>query len=143
MRCTRGLSRVRVLEPVRLHHFYDSDVVYRRRVGRELVLLAAFAGQAERLSQIGGALPHHNRAWQYAGDFPVSGVGGVDGDASNLLLAPRPGGTNRARTAHREVPAACGALRPADGLARGESAGSCDGHAPPRCGDDGNLDADE
>ena len=48
----------------------------------------------EHLSQLGGRYKHANRAWQYAGDFAVTGAGSVDGDTSDLLLAPEPGGTN-------------------------------------------------
>jgi hypothetical protein len=46
------------------------------------------------LSQIGSLFSNHNRAWQYAGDIPIAGVGGVDCNTSDLLLAPAPGGTN-------------------------------------------------
>ena len=45
------------------------------------------------LDQLGSNYSNHDRAWQYA-SFTVSGVGGVDGDTSDLLLAPIPGGTN-------------------------------------------------
>lgn len=79
------------------------------------------------LDQMGGRFRHRNRSWQYAGDFDVAHVGDVDGDTANMLLAPKPGGTNRAITAHREVPSACGALQPTEGLAAGESVSSCDG----------------
>ncbi len=43
---------------------------------------------------LGQRYRHHDRAWQYAGDFTVTGVGRVDGNVSDLLLAPGPGGTN-------------------------------------------------
>ena len=46
------------------------------------------------LTQLGTRYTNHNRAWQYAGSFSVSGAGTVDGDTSDLLLAPIPGGTN-------------------------------------------------
>jgi hypothetical protein len=81
------------------------------------------------LDQMGSRYRHTNRSWQYAGGFEVSGVGSVDGDTANMLLAPKPGGTNRPTTSHREVPAACGALQPTEGLAVGESLSSCDGTA--------------
>jgi hypothetical protein len=51
------------------------------------------------------------------------------------LLAPKPGGTNRARVAHREVPASCGVLEAGEGLARGESLASCDGQVTLTMGD--------
>ncbi|HTR56227.1 MAG TPA: glycoside hydrolase domain-containing protein [Kofleriaceae bacterium] len=82
---------------------------------------------------------HHNRAWQYAGDFHVSGAGDVDADTSNLLLAPRPGGTNRPATVRRAVPAACGALQIGEGLLPGESLASCDGSAVLAMDDAGEL----
>jgi hypothetical protein len=46
------------------------------------------------LSQIGSLFSNHNRAWQYAGDVPIPGIGGIDCNTSDLLLAPAPGGTN-------------------------------------------------
>ena len=46
------------------------------------------------LHQLGNRFVHRNRAWQYAGDFEVSGVGRVDANTSRLLTAPAPGGTN-------------------------------------------------
>ena len=46
------------------------------------------------LTQIGTRYDKHNRAWQYAGSFAVSGAGDVDGDTSDILLAPAPGGSN-------------------------------------------------
>lgn len=47
----------------------------------------------EDLTQLGSRYTNKNRAWQY-GSFSVSGVGGIDADTSDLLLAPIPGGTN-------------------------------------------------
>ncbi|HUJ61241.1 MAG TPA: glycoside hydrolase domain-containing protein [Kofleriaceae bacterium] len=46
------------------------------------------------LTQLGTRYNGQDRAWQYAGSFAVSGAGDVDGDTSDLLLAPAPGGTN-------------------------------------------------
>ena len=46
------------------------------------------------LGQIGGNFSHQNRAWQYAGNVFVSGVGAVDCDVSDMVLAPGPGGSN-------------------------------------------------
>jgi hypothetical protein len=56
---------------------------------------SAFAAVAPMdLTQLGSRYTHENRAWQYAGSFAVSGAGSVDGDSSDLRLAPAPGGTN-------------------------------------------------
>jgi hypothetical protein len=52
------------------------------------------ASAPDDLNQLGTRYTHQNRAWQYAGSFAVSGAGTVDGDTSDLLLAPAPGGTN-------------------------------------------------
>jgi hypothetical protein len=46
------------------------------------------------LDQLGSNYTNKDRAWQYAGSFDVQGAGTVDGDTSDLLLAPAPGGTN-------------------------------------------------
>jgi len=92
------------------------------------------------LTDIGRRYVHHNRAWQYAGDFSVSGAGRVDADTSHLLLAPHPGGTNRRVTlSQRAAPSSCSGLAPGEGLARGESLTSCDGHTTMALGVDGNL----
>ena len=61
---------------------------------------------------------------------------------SHMLLAPKPGGTNRATTAHREVPATCGSLQPTEGIAAGESASSCDGNTTLSLSARRQLDAD-
>jgi len=47
------------------------------------------------LDQLGTRYTDHVRAWQYAGEFAVTGAGSVDADSSDLLLAPAPGGTNK------------------------------------------------
>ena len=49
---------------------------------------------AEDLDQLGTRYTNKNRARRYAGSFAVSGAGTVDGDVSDLRLAPAPGGTN-------------------------------------------------
>ena len=125
--------------PYALDHFHDARV----RIDAAWAASYFYTGfrnvAPAHLDQMGGRYRHHNRAWQYAGNFHVSGVGYVDADTSNLLLAPRPGGTNRARAAHREVPAACGVLEAGEGLARGESIASCDGQLTLAMSDDGNL----
>jgi len=86
------------------------------------------------------AFRHQNRAWQYAGNFRVTGAGSIDASTSNLLLAPGPGGTNRALASGRFMPAAtCGTLAPGEGLALGESITSCDGLTTLAMSADGNL----
>jgi hypothetical protein len=92
------------------------------------------------LDQMGSRFRHSNRSWQYAGDFELSGVGDIDADTAHMLLAPKPGGTNRATTAHREVPASCGALQPTEGIAAGESASSCDGNTTLSLSAEGTLE---
>ena len=58
-------------------------------------LYTGFANVApDDLTQLGSNYTNMDRAWQYAGSFAVSGAGSVDGDTSDLLLAPAPGGTN-------------------------------------------------
>jgi hypothetical protein len=42
------------------------------------------------LDQLGNRYQAKNRAWQYAGDFAVSGVGTIDANVSELALAPVP-----------------------------------------------------
>jgi hypothetical protein len=92
------------------------------------------------LDQMGGRFRnHHDRAWQYAGDFHVSGAGDVDADTSNLLLAPKPGGTNQPATARRAVPAHCGTLQIGEGLVPGESHAACDGSSVLAMASDGEL----
>jgi hypothetical protein len=47
------------------------------------------------LHQIGNSFSHQDRAWQYAGDVWIPSIGThVDCNASDLPLAPAPGGTN-------------------------------------------------
>ncbi len=89
------------------------------------------------LDQMGSRYRHHNRAWQYAGNFAVAGAGNVDADTSNLLLAPAPGGTNKSMA--RDVPSGCGGLQPGEGLERGESVSTCDGATTLAMTDDGDL----
>jgi hypothetical protein len=55
-------------------------------------------------TQIGNLFSNHNRAWQYAGNVPTNGAGGVDCNTSDLLLAPAPGGTN-VETPCAQIPA--------------------------------------
>lgn len=125
--------------PYALNHFHDAHV----RIDAAWAASYFYSGfkkvTPEHLDQMGGRYKHDNRAWQYAGDFHVNGVGNVDANTSRLLLAPKPGGTNRAHAAHREVVAACGGLEAGEGLVRGESVASCDGQVTLTMGDDGNL----
>jgi len=46
------------------------------------------------LNQIGNNFSNHDRAWQYAGNVDIPGVGAIDCDQADFLLAPAPGGTN-------------------------------------------------
>jgi hypothetical protein len=112
--------------PYALNHYHDAGV----RIDAVWAASYFYRGFASvvpsDLNQMGSRYRHHNRAWQYAGDFYVSGVGSVDANTSHLLLAPRPGGTNRTTTAQRAVPAACGGLQAGEGRARGEVVRSCD-----------------
>jgi hypothetical protein len=91
------------------------------------------------LGQIGKRYSHTNRAWQYAGDFEVSGVGHVDADTSDLLLAPAPRGTNRVATAKPRLAEVCGGLAGGEGLERGASIASCDGGTQLAMTADGDL----
>jgi len=91
--------------PYALNHFHDAHVRI-DGVWAASYFYSGFRSVAPgALSQMGGRYRHNNRAWQYAGDFYVHAVGDVDASTSRLLLAPKPGGTNRVRAAHREVPA--------------------------------------
>jgi glycoside hydrolase-like protein len=125
--------------PYALAHFHDAHVRIDGAWAASYFYRGFKAISPYALTQMGGRYKHNNRAWQYAGNFHVSGVGYVDASTSRLLLAPKPGGTNRVRTAHREVPASCGTLAAGEGLARGESLASCDGHLVLALGDDGDL----
>lgn len=125
--------------PYALNHFHDAHVRI-DGVWAASYFYSGFKSVAPgALSQMGGRYRHNNRAWQYAGDFYVHSVGDVDASSAKLLLAPRPGGTNRVRAAHREVPSSCGTLAAGEGLARGETLASCDGHTVLAMSDDGNL----
>ncbi len=112
--------------PYALNHYHDAGV----RIDAVWAASYFYSGFREvtpgELTQLGQRYRNHNRAWQYAGDFFVSGVGSVDASTSNLLLAPRPGGTNRTATSQRTLPGACGGLQAGEGLARGEVVRSCD-----------------
>lgn len=125
--------------PYALNHYHDAKV----RIDAVWAASYFYSGfrnvKPGALDQMGGRYRHSNRAWQYAGDFHVSGAGDIDADTSHLLLAPRPGGSNRTLTAKRDVPASCGVLEVGDGVARGESVASCDGSTVLTMSDEGEL----
>jgi hypothetical protein len=85
--------------PFGVSHYHDANI------GVDAAWVASFFYSSFHhlapgdLHQIGSRYTHHNRAWQYAGDFNVAGVGRVDASTSNLVLAPAPGGTNVKKTA--------------------------------------------
>jgi hypothetical protein len=86
--------------PSGLVHFHDANLGINGGWAASYFYDGFHALRPGDLHQLGARFVHRNRAWQYAGDFEVSGVGRVDASTSNLLLAPRPGGTNlRARAA--------------------------------------------
>ena len=114
--------------PFGLNHYHDAHVRIDGAWAASYFYSGFRAVGPGHLDQMGNRYRHQNRAWQYAGNFSVSGAGRVDADTSNMMLAPRPGGTNRHITTHREAPSACGVLQPGEGLAVGESLASCDGH---------------
>ncbi len=126
--------------PFGLNHFHDAGL----RIDGAWAASYFYGGFRNvvpgDLTQMGSRYRHHDRAWQYAGDFYVSGVGRVDADTSNFLLAPAPGGTNRVKTAARALPQACGGLQAGAGVARGETAASCDGATTLTMTDSGELE---
>jgi hypothetical protein len=125
--------------PYGLNHYHDAGVRIDGVWAADFIYSYFRSVTPAGTPLLGGRYKHHNRAWQYAGDFEVSGVGRVDANTSNLLLAPAPGGTNRTTTAKRALPAACGVLAAGEGLARGESIASCDGSLVLALGEDGEL----
>jgi hypothetical protein len=125
--------------PYGINHFHDAGVRIDGVWAASYFYSGFRAVKPGDLTQMGSRYRHHNRAWQYAGNFYVSGVGDVDANTSNLLLAPAPGGTNRVKTAARELPASCGVLEEGEGLARGEAAVSCDGATTLTLSDSGEL----
>jgi hypothetical protein len=80
--------------PTAIDAFYDASVTF-DGVWPASWPYTSFANVSPYdLTSLGTRYTHQNRAWQYAGSFAVSGAGNVDGDTSDLLLAPAPGGTN-------------------------------------------------
>ena len=80
--------------PTGINGLYDAGVKFDGAWPASWFYSTFHASKPEDLDQLGTRYTHQNRAWQYAGDFPVTGAGSVDGDTSDLLLAPAPGGTN-------------------------------------------------
>jgi hypothetical protein len=123
----RGFRAYVYGSPFALVHYHDAKV----RIDGAWAASYFYQGfkklRPGELDQMGNDFRHRNRAWQYAGNFFVSGAGNVDADTSHFILAPRPGGSNRALITKRNVPATCGMLDIGDGVARGESVASCDG----------------
>jgi lysozyme len=82
--------------------------------------------------------------WQYADNGSVPGISGnVDLDRFNGTLAELTGGSTPAPqgppTAKPASPSGCGMIQPGQGLAVGESYGSCDGRFSLAMQTDGNL----
>nr|HEX4318596.1 glycoside hydrolase domain-containing protein [Kofleriaceae bacterium] len=84
--------------PTGLVHFHDADIGVNGGWCASYFYDAFESVTPGDLHQLGNRFVHDNRAWQYAGDFEVAGVGRVDANTSHLLLAPPPGGTNIAKT---------------------------------------------
>ncbi len=80
--------------PTAINAFYDAGVKFDGAWPASWFFSTFHAAKPEDLDQLGTRYMRKNRAWQYAGDFAVSGAGSVDGDTSDLLLAPEPGGSN-------------------------------------------------
>jgi hypothetical protein len=80
--------------PTAINALFDNGVKFDGAWPASWFFSTFHTSKPEDLDQLGGRYTHKNRAWQYAGDFAVSGAGSVDGDTSDLLLAPGPGGTN-------------------------------------------------
>ena len=79
--------------PTAINAFYDANVKFDGAWPASWFYTAFENVKPEDLTQLGTRYTHQNRAWQY-GNFNVSGAGNVDGDTSDLLLAPAPGGSN-------------------------------------------------
>jgi len=80
--------------PTAINALYDGGVKFDGAWPASWFFSTFHASKPDDLNQLGTRYTHENRAWQYAGSFAVSGAGTVDGDTSDLLLAPEPGGTN-------------------------------------------------
>ncbi len=80
--------------PTAINALYDANVVFDGAWPASWFYTNFANVSPSDLNQLGTRYTHQNRAWQYAGSFAVSGAGDVDGDTSDLLLAPAPDGTN-------------------------------------------------
>jgi len=80
--------------PTAINALYDASIVFDGAWPASWFYTSFANVSPSDLTQLGTRYTHQNRAWQYAGAFAVSGAGSVDGDTSDLLLAPAPGGTN-------------------------------------------------
>jgi hypothetical protein len=81
--------------PTAINGMYDDGLKFDGAWPASWFFSGFHASKPEDLTQLGTRYTHQNRAWQYAGDFAVSGAGSVDGNSSDLLLAPEPGGSNK------------------------------------------------
>ncbi len=81
--------------PTAINALYDAGIVFDGAWPASWLYTSFHTTAPDDLTQLGTRYTTHDRAWQYAGDFAVSGAGTVDGDSSDLLLAPAPGGTNK------------------------------------------------
>ena len=81
--------------PTAINALYDAGIVFDGAWPASWFYTSFHTTAPDDLTQLGTRYTEHDRAWQYAGDFAVSGAGTVDGDSSDLLLAPAPGGTNK------------------------------------------------
>jgi hypothetical protein len=79
--------------PTAINGMYDANVKFDGAWPASWFYTSFQNVKPEDLTQLGTRYTHTNRAWQY-GNFNVSPVGNIDGDTSDLLLAPAPGGSN-------------------------------------------------
>ena len=79
--------------PTALNALYDANVKFDGAWPASWFYTSFQNVKPEDLTQLGSRYTNKNRAWQY-GNFTVTNVGNVDGDTSDLLLAPAPGGSN-------------------------------------------------
>jgi hypothetical protein len=80
--------------PTAINNLFDNNIKFDGAWPASWFYTDFASVKPEDLDQLGTRYTNKNRAWQYAGSFAVSGAGSVDGDTSDLLLAPEPGGTN-------------------------------------------------
>jgi Rv2525c-like, glycoside hydrolase-like domain len=81
--------------PTAINNLFDNNIKFDGAWPASWFYTSFHDSAPEDLDQLGTRYTNKNRAWQYAGSFAVSGAGSVDGDTSDLLLAPKPGGTNK------------------------------------------------